>query len=276
MEIYDGNISDITNFDTDKFLVINSCGFQNRPKDSVVIRRSGRVDYHLVLVTKGGFEVEYGGKLHRLNKGGVFIYEPGEKHYYRATSESSSFWLHFAGTAVREILCDMDMDAGVYNADVGAAAAEEFLKLVRYFGSADGRRYACGTLLSLLALISDGIHGRRRTDRSEPIHGILEYMSMNYEKRLTVGEMAERAGYSVSRFQHLFSDTTGTTPMRYLCDIRLSNACELLGSSEYRIKDIAALCGFEDSLYFCRVFKRKYGASPSEYREKCGRGGRTK
>ena len=49
MEIYDGNIRDTTNFDTDRFLKINGCGYQNRAKDSAVIRKKGRVDYHLVL-----------------------------------------------------------------------------------------------------------------------------------------------------------------------------------------------------------------------------------
>ena len=80
MEIYDGNIRDTTNFDTDRFLKINGCGYQNRVKDSVVIRKKGRVDYHLVLVVKGSLEVMYHGEMFYLGKGGVFIYEPGAEH----------------------------------------------------------------------------------------------------------------------------------------------------------------------------------------------------
>ena len=63
MEIYDGNIRDTTNFDTDRFLKINGCGYQNRAKDSAVIRKKGRVDYHLVLVAKGKLEVMYHGEM---------------------------------------------------------------------------------------------------------------------------------------------------------------------------------------------------------------------
>ena len=103
MEIYDGNIRDTTNFDTDRFLKINGCGYQNRAKDSAVIRKKGRVDYHLVLVAKGKLEVMYHGEIFCLGKGGVFIYEPGDEHYYRAMTASSTFWIHFAGTAVRDI-----------------------------------------------------------------------------------------------------------------------------------------------------------------------------
>lgn len=274
MEIYDGNIRDTTNFDTDRFLKINGCGYQNRAKDSVVIRKKGRVDYHLVLVVKGSLEVMYNGEMFYLGKGGVFIYEPGDEHYYRAMTASSTFWIHFAGTAVRDIFSDMDITAGVYESDVGAAATDEFRILVRRNGSTNERKLSLGTLLNLLALISDGVHKSRHSEKRgevKNIDSILEYMNMNYEKKLTVTTLAEMSGYSVSRFLHLFSDMIGKPPMRYLRDIRLENACELLDTSEYPVSEVASLCGFDDPLYFSRVFACKYGISPSGYRKRTQR-----
>lgn len=271
MEIYDGNIKDTTNFDTDRFLKINGCGYQNRAKDSVVIRKKGRVDYHLVLVVKGSIEVMYHGEMFYLGKGGVFIYEPGAEHYYRALTASSTFWIHFAGTAVCEIFSDMDITAGVYESDAGAAATDEFRILVRRNGSTNERKLVLGTLLNLLALISDGVHRSKHSEKRgdvKNIDSIIEYMNMNYEKKLTVSTLAEMAGYSVSRFLHLFSETIGKPPMRYLRDIRFANACELLDTSEYPVSKIADLCGFNDPLYFSRVFADKYGLSPSVYRNR--------
>lgn len=271
MEIYDGNISDTTNFDTDRFLKINGCGYQNRAKDSVVIRKKGRVDYHLVLVVKGSLEVMYHGDRFCLGKGGVFIYEPGAGHYYRALTAASTFWIHFAGTAVSDIFFDMDITAGVYETDAGAAATDEFRILVRRNGSTNESKLALGTLLNLLALISDGVHRSKNSEKRgdvKNINAILEYMNMNYEKKLTVTTLAEMAGYSVSRFLHLFSDMIGKPPMRYLRDIRLANACELLDTSEYPVSEVAALCGFDDPLYFSRVFSDKFGISPSGYRKR--------
>lgn len=273
MEIYDGNIRDTTNFDTDRFLKINGCGYQNRAKDSVVIRKKGRVDYHLVLVVKGSIEVMYHGEMFYLGKGGVFIYEPGAEHYYRALTAASTFWIHFAGTAVCEIFSDMDITAGVYESDAGAAATDEFRILVRRNGSTNERKLVLGTLLNLLALISDGVHRSKHSEKRgdvKNIDSIIEYMNMNYEKKLTVSTLAEMAGYSVSRFLHLFSETIGKPPMRYLRDIRLANACELLDTSEYPVSKIADLCGFNDPLYFSRVFADKYGLSPSAYRNRAG------
>lgn len=274
MEIYDGNIRDTTNFDTDRFLKINGCGYQNRAKDSVVIRKKGRVDYHLVLVVKGSLEVMYHGEMFCLGKGGVFIYEPGAEHYYRALTAASTFWIHFAGTAVCEIFSDMDITAGVYESDAGAAATDEFRILVRRNGSTNERKLVLGTLLNLLALISDGVHKSRHSEKRgevKNIDSIIEYMNMNYEKKLTVSTLAEMAGYSVSRFLHLFSETIGKPPMRYLRDIRLENACELLDTSEYPVSEVASLCGFDDPLYFSRVFADKYGISPSGYRKRTQR-----
>ena len=271
MEIYDGNIRDTTNFDTDRFLKINGCGYQNRAKDSVVIRKKGRVDYHLVLVVKGSIEVMYHGEMFYLGKGGVFIYEPGAEHYYRALTAASTFWIHFAGTAVCEIFSDMDITAGVYESDAGAAVTDEFRILVCRNGSTNERKLVLGTLLNLLALISDGVHRSKHSEKRgdvKNIDSIIEYMNMNYEKKLTVSTLAEMAGYSVSRFLHLFSETIGKPPMRYLRDIRLANACELLDTSEYPVSEVADLCGFNDPLYFSRVFADKYGLSPSVYRNR--------
>lgn len=271
MEIYDGNISDVSNFDTDRFLKINGCGYQNRSKDSAVIRKKGRVDYHLVLVAKGSLEVMYHGGLFCLGKGGVFIYEPGTEHYYRALTAASTFWIHFAGTAVRDIFSDMDITAGVYETDAGAAATDEFRTLVRRSGSTSELKLALGTFLNLLALISGGVHRSKHWEKRgdiKNIDGILEYMNMNYERKLTVTTLADMSGYSVSRFLHLFSDTIGKPPMRYLRDIRLANACELLDTSEYPVSEVADLCGFDDPLYFSRVFTDKYGISPSGYRKR--------
>ena len=201
----------------------------------------------------------------------MFIYEPGAEHYYRALTASSTFWIHFAGTAVCEIFSDMDITAGVYESDAGAAATDEFRILVRRNGSTNERKLVLGTLLNLLALISDGVHRSKHSEKRgdvKNIDSIIEYMNMNYEKKLTVSTLAEMAGYSVSRLLHLFSETIGKPPMRYLRDIRLANACELLDTSEYPVSEVADLCGFNDPLYFSRVFADKYGLSPSVYRKR--------
>ena len=266
MKIYDGNINDITDFDTKKFLKINSCAFNNRTAGYTVIRKKGRHDYHLMLVSGGELKVRYGEKDYILTEGNMFIYEPGIPHYYESLTKSSTLWLHFAGTAVEEILSEMEIPLGVHKTNLGAAAFETFLKMVRQFNQPTSQKFAYGTLMTLFALISDEIHNKKLPEKSEIIWDILTYININYEQKLSLEKLAELSGYSKSRFSHLFSEVTGTTPMLYQCGVRLQNACEMLTSAEYSIKDIAQCCGFDDALYFCRVFKKRYGISPSKYR----------
>ena len=58
------------------------------------------------------------------------------------------------------------------------------------------------------------------------------------------------------------------TPQRYLTDIRLNQAKELLISSSLNVGEIAAIVGYENALYFSRVFRKYAGLSPSAYRSR--------
>ena len=75
---------------------------------------------------------------------------------------------------------------------------------------------------------------------------------------------------SRSTLNRNFSKAFGMTPMRYLNKLRLDHAAELLASSNLSISEIARQCGFEDSNYFTRAFRRKFGTAPGQWRKKTG------
>jgi two-component system response regulator YesN len=64
----------------------------------------------------------------------------------------------------------------------------------------------------------------------------------------------------------VFRTSLGTTPGRYLTDMRIRDAQSLLAHSSFSIKEISAMLGFEDQLYFSRVFRQKVGLSPKAFR----------
>ena len=101
---------------------------------------------------------------------------------------------------------------------------------------------------------------------SDIITKVLTYINVNYNKQLTLDELSEKVGYSKSRFSHIFLDIVGMSPIKYMNDIRLKNSCELLHSTNLTIAEIAQSCGFNDPLYFSRIFKKKYKISPKQYR----------
>ena len=72
---------------------------------------------------------------------------------------------------------------------------------------------------------------------------------------------------SVSWFQRSFKQIVKHSPMRYILTIRMNNAASLLDSTDYSMAEISAIVGYDNPLYFSRLFKKQKGVSPSEYRK---------
>ena len=95
----------------------------------------------------------------------------------------------------------------------------------------------------------------------------ISYMENNFSKCITLYDLAQRTGLSESQFVRVFRKNYGTSPIDYLINIRLANACRLLLSSDKTVTEIALECGYNDCNYFSRQFKRKIGAPPCDYRD---------
>ena len=78
--------------------------------------------------------------------------------------------------------------------------------------------------------------------------------------------MAELAHLSPSRFRALFREATGLSPLDYLLVLRLNHARQLMLQTGSSIGEVARAVGYEDQLYFSRIFKKRTGLSPSAYR----------
>jgi transcriptional regulator GlxA family with amidase domain len=91
-------------------------------------------------------------------------------------------------------------------------------------------------------------------------------MEREYGSRLTASHLAEVAGLSRSRFEHLFKAETGERFRRALRDIRLSRADALLAGSTLSIKEVACRVGFLSTASFSRAFTERYGQAPSQWR----------
>ena len=72
---------------------------------------------------------------------------------------------------------------------------------------------------------------------------------------------------SVSWFIRNFKEYTNSTPAQYLLSLRISNAQTLLETTSYNVTEIADIVGYDNPLYFSRIFKKQVGLSPSEFRK---------
>ena len=95
----------------------------------------------------------------------------------------------------------------------------------------------------------------------------VKWLHAHFQEKVSLAQMSAFMGYSQSRFCELFKDHTGLPPMEWLIRYRIEKACELLKTGSDAVSDIARKVGFDDPLFFSRVFRKRTGASPKDYRE---------
>ena len=83
-----------------------------------------------------------------------------------------------------------------------------------------------------------------------------------------VSELAERLQVNESYLIRRFNTETGVSPGRYLQAVRIDRAKKLLSEPAYSLDVIAALCGYSGANYFCKVFKKECGETPTAFRNR--------
>lgn len=104
------------------------------------------------------------------------------------------------------------------------------------------------------------------SDKSDMIAPAVAYIHENYTgKPLVITELAEMCHISPEYFRRIFQKIYGTSPVKYISDLRLAHAKEMLRSQEYSISDAAFFSGFSDLSHFSREFKKAMGISPKDF-----------
>lgn len=96
----------------------------------------------------------------------------------------------------------------------------------------------------------------------------IQFMEQNLDKKLSLNEIADEAGYSPSYLTTMFRKKTGYSPSSYFAHLKITKACEYLDFSKNKIKDISYLMGYSDPYYFSKDFQKKMGISPRNYRNR--------
>lgn len=110
---------------------------------------------------------------------------------------------------------------------------------------------------------------RSNNDFSEPVEFIRTEILKHYsEPGFALDEVIRNMPFHYDYLRKLYKKEVGITPLEYMTGMRMKKAESLLNtmrSDEYSMSEIAGMCGFDDPLYFSRVFKKNYGCSPSNY-----------
>jgi AraC-like DNA-binding protein len=114
-------------------------------------------------------------------------------------------------------------------------------------------------------------HQIQRTKRTSRLMArlkpALEKIARDYGEQVTVEDLAELCFMSTGHFRRQFHTVFGKSPQEYLCDFRINMVCNRLGTTSREIIQIAGDCGFPTLSCFNRLFKKKTGCSPREWRK---------
>jgi two-component system response regulator YesN len=111
---------------------------------------------------------------------------------------------------------------------------------------------------------------RNKKEFKQIIKSACDFIHTHYQDDLTLTQMAEYTGVSISHFSSLFKRYTGESLVSYINEVRVEKAKELLRNSYDKIYLIAEKVGFSSQPYFIRVFRNVTGMSPNEYRKSMG------
>ena len=95
-----------------------------------------------------------------------------------------------------------------------------------------------------------------------------KYILENFRNSISAADLSREFGFDASYLSRQFKEQVGMTPWRFILNLKLEEAQRLLLSHpDMLIKDIALEIGYNDPLYFSRIFKKYIGVYPSEYRD---------
>jgi len=221
-----------------------------------------------------GCEYHTHGKMFHVKSEDLLIANPCEIHEC----------LHF-GTGAK--VCCITIDPSFYHVNTKTLLQNHVqtpLKIRDIFESIDNAMqekneltplFLRGYLSELFAILlrdyPQSLSTRKRTaylENVEKLTPVFAYIQARLSEPISLKDMADTIRLSESRFYHLFKEICGESPTEYLVHARLEHACKLLAQTKDSVTKIAFDCGFCDSSYFAKIFKKHTHQSPLAYRKK--------
>lgn len=105
-----------------------------------------------------------------------------------------------------------------------------------------------------------------RSSKSRRIAKVCNYIEENIENEIKLGDVSSLVSMSESAFSHFFKKRTNTSFIVYVNNLRIAKACQMLSETTHSVAEICYSCGFNNLSNFIRIFKKKKGMTPNEYR----------
>lgn len=261
---------------TTTYLTINSCGiFGGYFPKRLISRLDGREDYYFLYNETGIIKVRTNEGVKPISPGCILAFKPKEKqiYWYDEPGYSKNYWIHFTGFGADEILDTLEIPTGIPVA-VGYVSSieglfEEIIKEMNrsrpaydMYAAALFMQIICNVRRKIKENVSDNM-----ALRNKRVYQSLQYIQQNYHLNIRVSDLAQISYLSKNRYTSVFAELLGVTPKQYILTHKIQKAKELLLTTDLDIGEIALSIGYNDSLYFSRIFKEYVGMAPSAFRK---------
>lgn len=259
-------------------LEINSCGTyrlltRNRLE---TCRPQGRVDYQLIYIAsgRGYFYFHHSSDPTILEAGNMVLYRPGEfqKYEYYGKDHASIYWIHFTGNAIERTFLKYGLDPArnVLSSGTSSFYSQSFEQIILELQLQKEFSEESAALFFSHIIMMAGRHqcelSHNRDIPLREVEEVMIYFREHYHETINIESLVEARGYGVRSFYRKFKNCTGLTPLQYLLEIRLLNAKKLLETTNFQVNEVSRLVGYDNALYFSRLFHKHTGVSPKDYR----------
>ncbi len=221
----------------------------------------------------GAGNLQYERRRYRLHAGDTMLVIVPHNHRYWVENGGcwEFFWISMSGQEAVRIHRTIQATTGPVlrlSPDTVEHIADCCLRLIDGGGETAGAASAIA-YEAATALYDDvfGSGSDQEDGEDASIRRVVEHVLANLDMELNVGELADIAGFSRAHFSRLFAGHQGIPPAGFVLQERMRRAARLLTShSHLPVKEISVMTGFADPNYFAKVFRRYFGASPSDFR----------
>lgn len=260
-------------------------GTRKREKNDDSYHKHDFVELAYILSGEGRYRIE--DRIYSVKEGDLLILNPGVRHQAISCPEAdvpaTEFFVGFSDIRLAGLPENfMMVPEGQYVIHTSGELRQKLFKICSTMEAENavcrqGRYFMLKAYLiqMLLLVIREQCEPLVRAkgcafesvNKKYVVEQIVNYFEDHYNEKISLDQIAENMYLSPFYISKIFKSETGDTPIRHLIDIRLEKAKEQLeGGWQGSIQEVAASVGYEDAYHFSKLFKKRYGISPSQVR----------
>lgn len=244
-------------------------------------KKWGEFDYtpnynKFLLPVSGEAEIVIDGIKYPLVPGNMYLMPAGVKQSYYHISDNfvTKYWCHFTAKVGNMNLFDVVNPRFCVQTENANEVTSLFKKLLHYTAQPESLHTTVAVKGLMLEIIShylklDSLMAT--DDKSEPrtdFQSVLKYIEKHLSEKLTIEQLADVMHLHPNYFIRHFKSFFGVSPIRFINNMRMDKAKQLLSEDDMSIAQIAKFVGIDDIFYFSKQFKKYNGYAPTEYRHK--------